>query len=237
MAQIIPFPGTVPSAVHQVVKAAAKAITKQQKAPSSSVVRTIRGRGRVPKQNREEDQQTIMFAQMAKSFADQAYDLAQTEANSENHRLMLHMAGIADKLPRNNLRIFTTPDDLIEGVWMMWRRVNLANLEWKLCDARRWMASSLGNEDDRRLWEKRTEEAEIARWELYERLLRIPATRLTDVTSYKLDRRFERGMGSIDWMRTHKPELAAIIDDEVARLNLEKDARKASRAAKKGVVR
>jgi uncharacterized small protein (DUF1192 family) len=35
-------------------------------------------------------------------------------------------------------------------------------------------------------------------------------------------------------MRTHKPEMAAILDEEVARLTAERDAKKAARAAKQG---
>lgn len=236
MAEIIPFPGTKISAVHRGAKLVAKAFSNREASASQPfpVVRTIRARGRIPKQNRAEDQDTILHARLARSFADRAYELAQTEPNSEDHRLALHMAGIERKLPRNNLRIFTTEQDRLDGIWSLWRRVRIANIEWELCDERRWEASSKGDEESRRDWEARQDEAEAKLWREYERLIRVPASRLSDVQSYKLDRRFHRGVGSIEWMRTYKPDLAAIIDEELARFNAEKSARKAERDAKKG---
>jgi hypothetical protein len=37
-------------------------------------------------------------------------------------------------------------------------------------------------------------------------------------------------MGSLEWMRKWKPEIAAILDDELSRLHAAKEARKAELA-------
>ncbi len=120
MAQIIPFPGVaLPGQPERQVQPHRRRKPKPVVA-ESSVVRHIRGRKRIPQKNRPEDEQTIMLARLARCYAEKAYALAQTEPNSENHRLALHMAGISEKLPRNNLRIFTTPEDNIQGIWNLW---------------------------------------------------------------------------------------------------------------------
>lgn len=198
-----------------------------------AVVRHIRGHKRVPKKNRPEDDQTIILRRLANSYADKAYDLAQTEPNSEKHRLALHMAGIDAKLPRNNLRIFTTPEDVLAGVWSLWRRLRIANLEWELCDEHRFEAASRGDRITESSWDKKQDEADTRRWQIYERLVRVPARTLEEVRAYKLDRRLPRGMGNLEWMRSQKPDIAAVIDDEIARLTAEKAARKAARSAKR----
>lgn len=229
MAQIIAFPGVALAS-----QPAARTVAKP--APTSfPAVRDIRGKRRLPKSNRPEDAETITIARLAQSFAEKAYALAQTDPDGEAHRLALHMARMADKLPCNNLRIFATPDDVLQGVWNMWRQVKIANLEWLLCDERRFDAGHIGDEATAAHWAKKQDEADAHRWLVYERLVHVPATTLSEVTSYKLDRRFKRGMGNLDWMRTHKPEIAAVIDDEIARLTVEKRDRAALRASKKGM--
>lgn len=233
MAQIIPFPGVVlPSPPEQQSEPALRSKPKSI-ATEAAVVCHIRGWKRVPKKNRPEDDNTIMIARMAQGFADKAYALAQSEPNSERHRMVEHMAGISAKLPRNNLRIFTTPEDVVQGIWNLWRQVKIANLEWELCDERRCEAAFSSDEAGRAHWSQKQDEADAHRWMIYERLVRVPATRLWEITTYKLDRRFQRGMGSLEWMRVHKPEIAAVIDDDVARLAAEKEQRKMAREAKK----
>ncbi len=110
--------------------------------------------------------------------------------------------------------------------------MRIANLEWELCDERRSEAA-FGNDGAGRVyWSRQQDEADARRWLVYERLVRVPASKLWEVTAYKLDRRFQRGMGKLEWMRVHKPGIAAVIDEEIRRLHAEKDARKAARAAK-----
>jgi hypothetical protein len=203
------------------------------RARKPSVVSPIRKRGRVPKRNRIEDGTTVMIAQMVKDFADRAHALAQTVPNSEIHQLSLHMAGISARLPRNNLRLLTTSEDVIHGIRRVWRQVTIAHLEWELCYERRLDAAFRHDKDDRAHWAARQDEADYKRWLVYERLIRIPATRMLEVKNYKLDRRFQPCMGDLEWMRRYKPELAAVLDDELERLNAEKVARKAMRAGRR----
>jgi len=225
MAQIIPFPG-VALAVQP-----APAPEPAPKPPTFSTVSPIRSWRRVPKRNRPDDDLTIMFARLAKSWAEKAAKLAKTEPNSDDHRMALHMAGISHKLPRNNLRIFTTPEDVILGTWQLWRRLKAANLEWELYGARLSIAV---DDDETAQWARAQEAADKTRWTLYERLVRLPAASLSEVSNFKLDKRLPGGMGDIQWMRKHKPDFAAVIDEEVERLTAEKVAKKAARAAKRG---
>jgi len=106
MAQIIQFPGT--TAVATPVAAPAP---KPKETAAFPVVRHIRGWRRIPKKNRPEDEQTIIIARLARSYSDKAWALAQTEPNSDSHRMALHMAGIAEELPRNNLRCISSTLD------------------------------------------------------------------------------------------------------------------------------
>jgi hypothetical protein len=230
MAQIIKFPsGTIE---HEPQPAPTKPPRSPKPAVRSKVSPIKRG-VRVPKANRPEDDETAMVARIAASFRERSYELAQVEPNSERHRFVQHMAGISRKLPRNNLRVFSTPDDIVEGIWKAWRRVHEVTLEWQLYDHRRMSAVHSGDEDAQRHWSALGKKAEALAWLEYERLIRIPASGITDFKTYKLDRRFERGMGSLEWMRKWKPELAEILDEEQARLVALKDARAADRAAKK----
>lgn len=227
MAQVIQFPSG------KMVAEPAISVAASPNDPTFPVVRSIRERRRISKQNRSEDDYTIMIARMARSYAEKARVLAQTKPNSEDHRLAAHMAGIAHKLPCNNLRIFTTPEDVIQGLHCLWRLVKIANLELELFDARRYEAAMRNDRDEEAHWSSQQDEADRKGWLLYERLVRLPAGKLSDVTNYKLSKQFTRGMGSIEWMRTHRPELASIIDDEIARLTVEMEARKAARQAKR----
>jgi hypothetical protein len=206
-------------------------------ARNPSVVSPIRKRCRVPKKNRVEDENTVLIAEMAKDFAARAHALAQTEPNSEMHQLNLYMAEISARLPRNNLRLLTTREDVIQGIWKVWRQVTIAHLEWELCNQHRLDAAFRHDEDSRAHWAAQEDEAVHKRWLVYERLIRIPATRILEVKNYKLDRRFGPGMGNLEWMRRYKPDLAAVLDDELERLNAEKEARKAIRASRKQAVR
>lgn len=239
MALILTFPSGVamptPTAPAAVEQPAAKQRTKRggpKKRKASTNVVPIKPYGRIPKQCREEDDRTAIIARLATSWQSRSYELAQSEPNSERHRFAQHMAGISERLPRNNLKIFTTPDDIVEGVRKAWRRVTEACLEWQLADHRRYSACLSGDEAQEAYWSAKNNDAEAQAWLEYERLIRIPARNLHDVELYKLDRTFRR-IGSLQWMRTYKPELAAVIDDEIARLNAEKAARKAERAARK----
>lgn len=234
MAQIIPFPGTA-HAVAPAKIAAAVSHANEGGAPASPdfpIVRPIRKGVRIPKAPREEDLLTASFARLATSFAKKADDTELTDFGSQEHCTALHMTKIADKLPRNNLRVFSTPDDVLTGLFRMWRKVSIANLEWQLADEKRMDAYHDGDADSRREWEDKLEKADAARWIMFERLIRIPCGSLTHMNHYKLDRRFPRGMGEIGFLRKHKPELAAVLDDELERLTREKLERKTKREAK-----
>ncbi len=229
MAQVIPFPGTTLPALAAALR---PAFAKPKLETGGATIARI-GRGRsIPKANRPEDQETIAFARMAASFEDRAYALAQTEPDSKEHRLMLHMTGMADHLPRNNLRVFTTPDDVLQGMRTAQRRVDIAHAEWRLADLRRWDAADSGDKATAAYWSEQEDAAMARIWIEYERLIRIPAASHSEY-SRKVGH-WDRGVGSVEWMRKYKPDLAAVLDDELARLNAEKAERAAARAAKKG---
>ena len=113
-AQVIPFPGRGSIVVQEVAVAPTTAITEAEaKDPLAfPKVTKIRRWGRMRRAYHPNDQDTIMFARLARSWAEKAHALAQTEPDSEAHRLALHMVGIDHKLPRNNLRcIVSTLDE------------------------------------------------------------------------------------------------------------------------------
>jgi hypothetical protein len=224
MAHVIPFPGTVLTAPAQPPQRAIKA---KPEALPGKVVKIRRG-VTMPKANRPEDSGAIAFARMAANFADRAYALAQTEPNSEDHRTALAMSGIADQLPRNNLRIFSTPEDVVQGLFAARRRVDIANAERVLADLRGMQACDEGDDEAREHWAVIEAEAEARLWLEYERLIRIPATSSTQFEQLKRGK-WRFGVGNVEWMRDHKPELAAVIDDELARLEAEKAARSTKR--------
>lgn len=81
-------------------------------AATSDAVVPIRASVAIPARNRPEDGETVTFARLSASCAEQADRLAETEPDSEAHRLALHMVGIDRKLPRNNLRcVVSTLDE------------------------------------------------------------------------------------------------------------------------------
>ena len=220
MAQVIAFPGVSLPATPKPPQRVKRA---KPTAPTPVVVR-IRRSVTMPKANRPEDMETVVIARVADSFEADAYALAQTEPGSATHLQALHMADIRKNLPRNNLRIFTTPEDVVRGLWQAHRRVELANAEFALADLKRMAGHYDGDEDARERWAAIQKEAEARLWLEYERLIRIPANSLTEHRQLKHGK-WHRGVGSISWMRTHKPDLAAVIDDELARLEAEKVAR------------
>jgi hypothetical protein len=89
-----------------------------------------------------------------------------------------------------------------------------------------------GDEDTAAYWSKQANEGDARVWIDYERLVRIPADTLGDF-SRKVNH-WGFGVGAVEWMRKRKPELAAVLDDELARLHAERAERAAARAAKKG---
>jgi len=220
MAQVIAFPGTAPSPALRPPQRAKKA--KPEAAPSKVV--KIRRAMRMPKANRPEDYQAIAFARIAEGFEADAYVLAQTEPGSAKHVQALHMTNIRRNLPRNNLRIFTTPEDVVHGLWKAHLRVEIANAEWLLADLQRGNAINDKDEDATAHWTAEQDAADARLWLAVERLLRIPATSLAQFRQFKT-LKLRYGAGNLEWLRMHKPELAAIVDDELARLNAEKAAR------------
>jgi hypothetical protein len=220
MAQVIPFPGTRLPAAPQPPRRAPKA---KPEAPSPKVAK-IRRSVAMPKANRPEDMQVVVIARVVASFEDDAYALAQTEPGSAKHLQALHMTGMRKTLPRNNLRIFTTPEDVVQGLFKAQRRVDIVNAEWVLADLRRMEAYHTNDDDVRHHWAAVQAEAEARLWLEYERLIRIPATSLTQHNQFKRGK-WRWGVGNLEWMRKHKPELAAIVDDELANLEAEKAVR------------
>jgi hypothetical protein len=224
MAQVIPFPGTALSATSQPPQGAKKA--KPEAVPSKVV--KIRRAMRMPKANRPEDNQAIAFARIAEGFEADAYALAQTEPGSAKHVQALHMTSIRKNLPRNNLRIFTTPEDVVQGLWKAHLGVGIANTEWLLADLQCGRAIGEKDEDAQAHWTAEQDAADARLWLAVERLLRIPATSIAQFQQYKTFN-LRHGVGNREWLRTHKPELAAIMDDELAHLEAEKAVRSAKR--------
>jgi hypothetical protein len=220
MAQVILFPGTVLLAAPRPPQRAKKA--KPEAVPSKVV--KIRRAMRMPKTNRPEDYQAIAFARIAEGFEVEAYTLAQTEPGSAKHVQALHMTSIRKNLPRNNLRIFTTPEDVVKGLHKAHTRVAIANAEWLLADLRHGNAIGDSDEAAQAHWAAEQNAADANLWLAVERLLRIPATSLAQFRQFKT-LKLRYGVGNLEWLRMHKPELAAIMDDELARLDAEKAAR------------
>lgn len=220
MAQVIAFPGVSLPAAPQPPRRAKKA---KPAAPTPVVVK-IRRSVSIAKVCRPDDLATSVIARIADNFEAEAYALAQTEPGSEKHLTALRMVSIRKTLPCHNLRIFTTPEDVVQGLWKAVRRVDIANAEWLLTDLRRMTAIDDRDDDAIAHWKAAQAEAEAHLWLEYERLIRIPVTSLTQFNQFKCGK-WRWGVGNIEWMRAHKPKLAAIVDDELARLEAEKAAR------------
>ena len=227
MAQVIAFPGVSLPAAPQPPQRAKKA---KPEAPAPVVVK-IRRSVSIAKVSRPEDMATAAIARMADSFEEDAYALAQTEPGSEQHLTALKMVGIRKTLPRNNLRIFTTPEDVVQGLWKANRRVEIANAEWTVADLNRMSAIDDRDEEALAHWVAIKAEADARLWLEYERLIRIPATSLTQFDQLKRGK-WRWNIGNLEWMRVHKLELAAIVDDELAHLEAEKAARGTKRKGK-----
>jgi hypothetical protein len=227
MAQLIAFPGVALPVAPQPPKRAKKA----KPAVPTAVVVKIRRAMTMPKANRPEDLTTATIARVVATFEDDAYALAQTEPGSAKHLQALHMTGIRKTLPRNNLRIFTTPEDVVQGLWKAQRRVDIANAEYFLADLQHTQALHDKDEDAGTRWGPIRQEAEARLWLEYERLIRIPATSLTQHNQFKRGK-WRYGVSDLEWMRKYKPERAAIVDDELAHLKVEKRARGTKRKGK-----
>jgi hypothetical protein len=227
MAQLIAFPGVALPAAPQPPQRAKKA---KPAAPSPIVVKIRRGVS-IAKVSRPEDMATAAIARMADSFEANAYALAQIEPGSEQHLTALKMVDIRKTLPRNNLRIFTTPEDVVEGLWKAHRRVDIVNAEYRLADLRHTQALHDKDDDALAHWVAIKAEAETRLWLQYERLIRIPATSLTQFDQLKRGK-WLWSVGNLEWMRVHKPDLAAVVDDELARLTAGKAARGTKRKGK-----
>jgi hypothetical protein len=141
----------------------------------------------------------------------------------------LHMTSIRKNLPRNNLRIFTTPEDVVQGLWKAHLGVGIANAEWLLADLQCGRAISEKDENAQAQWTAEQGAADARLWLAVERLLRIPATSIAQFRQYKTFK-LRHGVGSLEWLRAYKPDLAAIMDDELVRLEAEKAARGAKRS-------
>ncbi|TCM10358.1 hypothetical protein [Sphingomonas sp. PP-CC-3G-468] len=227
MAQVIAFPGVVLPKAPQPPQPAKKAKPEV----ASPVVVKIRRSVTMPKANRPEDMETVVIARVADGFEADAYALAQSEPCSAKHLKALQLAGIRKNLPRNNLRIFTTPEDVVQGLWKAHRRVDIANAEYFLADLQHTQALHDKDEDASTRWGAIRQGAEARLWLQYERLIRIPATSLTQFDQFKRGK-WLWSVGNLEWMRAHKPDLAAVVDDELARLEAEKAARGTKRKGK-----
>ena len=174
MAQIISFPGGGPAAPSQ--KAPAARARPMPPASAPSVVRPLRKGGRIPKKPRPEDLETADFARMANAFADKAYALAQIEPGGTEHRLMLHMAGIDRKIPRNNLRCIVSTLDAERDFDLRCAEVALLRAEHEVEERRRDQQRILGDPGD--LEEESRDRAEFwKRWNAYRaRVLELAGT-------------------------------------------------------------
>jgi hypothetical protein len=177
-------------------------------------VRAIRPGVSIPAQ-REDDREAIMFARLAQGYEDQAYKLAQSEPNSEAHRLSLHMAGISQKLPRNNLRVIVTPA-VPRAEWFTdaWRKVRIARAAVELIESQWCHAAHLDSFDqggrakalDAELDEKR-EARDLAILDA----LRTPTTKKGDAL------RKQEMIGQREWAERYRPDWQAIVDEDLAR--------------------
>lgn len=177
-------------------------------------VRAIRPGVSIPAQ-REDDRQTITLARLAQSYEEAAYRRAQTEPNSEAHRLSLHMATIGTKLPRNNLRLLVTPT-IPRAEWFTeaWRKVRIARAAVELIESQWSHAAHLDSFDqggrtkalDAELDDKRTA-LDLAILDA----LRTPVTKKGDAL------RKQEMIGRREWAGTYRPDWQAIVDEDLAR--------------------
>lgn len=180
----------------------------------SGNARAIRPGGAIP-QPSQQDEQTAAFARLAASFNEQAYQLAQTAPDSREHRLALHMATIANKLPRNNLRLLVRPlsprKEWFEEAHRRWR---VAEAAVDLADSRRDLARHLDQQDGglraaAANLELRSAEAELTL--ATEDALRTLTTRKADVATK------QSMVGKREWALQYRPEWQAMVDEDLAR--------------------
>lgn len=177
-------------------------------------IRAIRPGLPIPAQSAA-DNSTIARARMASIYADKAYRLAQTEPNSKEHRTALHMAGIAEQLPRNNLRLLVTPT-IPRAEWFTeaWRKVRIARASVELIESQWSHAVHLDGFDqggrakalDAELDDKRAA-LDVAILDA----LRTPVTKKGDAL------RKQEMIGRREWAERYRPDWQAIIDEDLAR--------------------
>lgn len=190
-------------------------------------VRAIRPGLPIPSQ-REQDGEHISRARMAAHLRERAYQLAQTEPNSETHRLVERMAGMDDSLPRNNLRLLVTPTTP-RAEWLndAMHRVRIARAALELVTSRRSHALYLDT------WDRagranplkpEMDEAQAALNLAILDALRTPAIKRDDVT------RKQEMIGQRAWAAEYRPEWQAIVDAELARFPVKVRKAKEARA-------
>jgi hypothetical protein len=188
----------------------------------------IRRKVKVPKANRPEDIQTSMFQGLSKQFWGEVHAIAGGDMHGSEEHLTAAIRALLcdDKLPRNHLRLFVTPEDAGAAIFQAWKVMNLRDSELELIEAQKACVNGTWKE-----WQDRLELAEKARDDAFERLIRIPAPDLWR-HGYKRNKRWSC-YGNLQWLRTQRPAWAALLDEEHARLLDERKARVAARAAKK----
>lgn len=169
----------------------------------------------IPAQQPDADAECITIARLAKSYDDQAYQLAKTEPNSEKHRLALHMAGLSTNLPCNNLRLLVTPvTPKAEWFYEASLRVRTARAVLALIESQCAHAFHLDSYDRgeraQRILREIDEKREALDLAILD-ALRTPATKKGDVL------RKQEMIGKREWAEKHRPAWQAIVDEELAR--------------------
>lgn len=179
----------------------------------SGNVRAIRRGLAIPDQ-REEDLKYATVARLAASYREKAYQLAQTEPDSHEHRLALHMAGIDDELPRNNLRVHITPvTPRQEWFCDALRRWMVARDAAALANSRHMLACHLDHQDGgerKKATKIERDRAEADLRHAIEEALRTPTTRKYDAA------RKQELIGKREWASIHRPEWQAMVDEDLA---------------------
>ncbi len=177
-------------------------------------VRAIRRGIAIPDQ-REEDLKNATLARLAASYREKAYQLAQTEPDSHEHRLALHMAGIDHELPRNNLRVHITPvTPRQEWFYDAFRRWVVARDAAALANSRDLLACHLDRQDGGERNKATRIERDRAEADLRhatEEALRTPTTRKCDAA------RKQDLIGKREWASVHRPEWQAMVDEDLTR--------------------
>ncbi|WP_203309622.1 hypothetical protein [Sphingomonas beigongshangi] len=177
-------------------------------------VRAIRPGVAIPAQ-RNEDLEFVSVASVARSYAEKAYQLAQTEPNSKDHRFAEYMAGITEKLPRNNLRLLVTPitprREWFDEALRKWRVAKAAH---QLAQSRWNLAYCLDRQDEGERHKAARLECDQAEADLnrtIEDALRTPTVRKCDALTK------QEMIGKREWAATYRPDWQAIVDEDLAR--------------------